>query len=153
LRNPSRETSTTSGTGAIWITCLLLYIAGVWLHLGAQHETQRAAARQLVRDAALATNRGTWLKEMRDLPGTEEVPLVPIDVVAVNAIVARLRGQLRPKRVNDDLTAMREPLAQDGAKVYERGLTTLGSFLGAEASTPKGPGAVTRRGCGAPPCG
>lgn len=119
---------------------LLLYIAGVWLHLGAQDETQRARARQLVRDAALAANRGTWLKEMRDLPGTEEVPLVPMDVIAVNAIVARLRGQLRPKRVNDDFTSMREALAQDAAKMYERGLTTLGSFLGAEASKPKGQG-------------
>ena len=52
----------------------------------------------------------TWLKEMRDLPGTEEVALLPEDVVAVNAIVARLRGQLRQKRVNDDLAAMREVL-------------------------------------------
>lgn len=119
---------------------LLLYIAGVWLHVGAQDETQRARARQLVRDAGLAANRGTWLKEMRELPGTEEVPLVPMDVVAVSALVARLRGQLRPKRVEDDLEAMRAALAQDEAKVYERGLTTLGSFLGAEASKPKGQG-------------
>ncbi|PKV98893.1 DEAD/DEAH box helicase [Nocardia fluminea] len=119
---------------------LLLYIAGVWLYLGAQDETQRARGRQLVRDAALAANRGTWLKEMRDLPGAEEVPLVPMDVVAVNAIVARLRGQLRPKQTNIELTGMSEALAQDDAKVYESGLTTLGSFLGAEASKPKGQG-------------
>lgn len=119
---------------------LLLYIAGVWLHVGAQDETQRARARQLIREAALAANRGTWLKEMRDLPGAEEAPLAPTDVVAVNAIVERLHGQLRPSRVSDDLTAMRDTLAQDDATMYERGLTTLGSFLGAEASKPKGQG-------------
>ena len=119
---------------------LLLYIAGVWLHLGAQDETQRARARQLVREAALAANRATWLKEMRDLPGAEEVPLVPMDVVAINAVVARLRGQLKPKQISTALTEMQEALAQDEASRYERGLTTLGSFLGAEASKPKGQG-------------
>lgn len=119
---------------------LLLYLAGLWLHLGAQAETQRSRARQLVREAALAANRGTWLKEMRELPGTEEVPLVPGDVVAVNQVVARLRGQLKLKQINAALTEMQEALAQDEATRYERGLTTLGSFLGAEASKPKGQG-------------
>jgi hypothetical protein len=119
---------------------LLLYIAAVWLHLGAQDEAQRGRARQLVRQAAAASNRGTWLKEMRELPGTEEVPLAGMDVAAVNVIVARLRGQLRPNRVGDDLEKMREALTQDDATVYEGGLTALGSFLGAEASKPKGKG-------------
>jgi hypothetical protein len=77
---------------------------------------------------------------MRELPGTEKVPLVPMDVVAVNAIVARLRGQLKPKGINADIKEMQEALVQDEASAYERGLTTLGSFLGAEASKPKGQG-------------
>ncbi|MFD0622219.1 hypothetical protein ACFQ2K_04695 [Streptomyces sanglieri] len=120
---------------------LLLYLSGVWLHLGAEDETQRARARELVRQAAAASEvRGTWLKEMPQLPGTEEVSLASMDVVAVSAIVARLRGQLRPNRVNDDLTKMREALAQDESTVYEGGLTALGSFLGAESSKPKGQG-------------
>lgn len=119
---------------------LLLYLAGVWLHLGAQDETQRSRARQLVREAALAANRGTWLKEMRELPGAEEVPLVPEDIVAVNQVVARLRGQLKPKQINAALTEMHEALAQDEATKYELGLTILGSFLGADASKPKGQG-------------
>lgn len=119
---------------------LLLYLAGVWLHLGARDEPQRARARQLVRDAKLAANRGTWLREMRELPGTEEAPLTAMDVVAVNGVVARLRGQLRPKRINADIDEMSSALAQDEAKAYERGLTILGSFLGAEASKPKGQG-------------
>lgn len=119
---------------------LLLYLAGVWLHLGAQDETQRSRARQLVREAALAANRGTWLKEMRDLPGAEEAALVPSDVVAVNHVVARLRGQLKPKKITTALTEMQDALAQDTATTYERGLTILGSFLGAEAFKPEGQG-------------
>jgi len=119
---------------------LLLYIAGVWLHLGAEDEAQRARARQLVRGAALAANRGTWLTEMRELPGAEKIPLAPRDVVAVDAIVARLRGQLKPKRTNAALMEMQAALAQDEAARFERGLTTLGTFLGAEASKPKGQG-------------
>ena len=119
---------------------LLLYLAGVWLHLGAQDETQRSRSRQLVRDAARAANRSTWLKEMRELPDAESVPLVPEDIVAVNHVVARLRGRLKPKQINAALTEMQEGLAQDEATQYERGLTILGSFLGAEASKPKGQG-------------
>lgn len=119
---------------------LLLYLAGVWLHLGAQDETQRSRARQLVREAALAANRGRWLTEMRELPGAEEIQPVPEDVDAVNQIVARLRGRLKPKQINTDLTEMQDALAQDEAARYERGLTILGSFLGAEAFKPKGHG-------------
>ncbi len=119
---------------------LLLYLAGAWLHVGSTDEIQRSRARQLVREAALAANRGTWLKEMRELPGSEAVALVPADIAAVNQVAARLRGQLKPARINADLTAMDEALAQDEASEYERGLTLLGSFLGAEASKPKGPG-------------
>ncbi|MFB8021997.1 DEAD/DEAH box helicase [Streptomyces rubiginosohelvolus] len=120
---------------------LLLYLAGVWLHLGAEGEAQRAKARQLVRQAEAASNvRGTWLREMPDLPGAEEVPLASMDVTAVGTIAARLRGQLRPNRVTDDLRQMVEALRQDDSTVYEGGLTTLGSFLGAEASKPQGKG-------------
>lgn len=119
---------------------LLLYLAAAWLHLGAQDEAGRARARQLVREAALAAKRGTWLKEMRELPGAERAQEVPMDVVAVNAIVTRLRGQLRPKRIKEDLEAMREALAQDESEAYERALTLLGGFLGARASKPKGQG-------------
>ena len=119
---------------------LLLYLSAVWLHLGAQSEAQRGRARALVRQAAAASNRGTWLKEMRELPGSEDVPLIGMDVTAVNAIAARLRGQLRANRINDELSAMREALAQDEATIYEAGLTTMGNYLGASASKPKGQG-------------
>ena len=119
---------------------LLLYLAGVWLHLGAQDEPQRSRARQLVKDAEHAANRCTWFKEMRKLPGAEEVPLVPEDIVAVNQVVARLRGKLKSKQVSSALAEMQEAVAQDEAARYERGLATLGSFLGANASKPKGQG-------------
>lgn len=119
---------------------LLLYLAGVWLHLGAKDETQRSRARQLIRDAALAADRGTWIKEMRPLPGAEKVLLIPEDTLAVNQIVARLRGKLNLNRTKAEISEMQNALAQDEANRYERGLTTLGSFLGAEASKPKGQG-------------
>jgi len=119
---------------------LLLYLAGMWLHLGAQDETQRSRARQLVREASLAASRGAWLKEMRELPGTEEVALVPEDIVAVNQVVARLRGHLKQNQISVDLDEMQESLGQAEATKYERGLTILGSFLGAEAFKPKGHG-------------
>lgn len=119
---------------------LLLYLAGVWLHLGAQDETQRSRARQLVRAAALAANRSTWLKEMPELSGAEEVPLAPEDSVAVSQVVARLRGQPKSKQIKSDLAKMQEAVAQDEAARYERGLTILGSFLGADSSKPKGQG-------------
>lgn len=119
---------------------LLLYLAGVWLHLGAQNEPQRSRARQLVRDAEQAANRGTWLTEMPKLPGSKEVPLASEDIVAVNQVVARLRGSLKQKQIERDLAEMREALAQNEATRYERGLTILGSFLGADASKPKGQG-------------
>ncbi|MCC3332967.1 DEAD/DEAH box helicase [Nocardia abscessus] len=138
-----QETARKVGTGGDatrGYRSLLLYISAVWLHLGAQDEAQRGRSRQLVRDAAKAANRGTWLQEMRELPGEEEVPLVPMDVVAVNAIAARLRGKFRPNRITDELKEMRLALAQNEATAYEGALTRLGTYLGAEASKPPGNG-------------
>lgn len=119
---------------------LLLYLAGVWLHLGAESEAHRAHARELVRNAAKASVRATWLNEMKQLPGAEEVPLVAADAVAINNIVARLSGQLKPTKIKESLAEMRETLGQEKATKYEGALTTLGSFLGAEASKPAGQG-------------
>ncbi|UOR02393.1 DEAD/DEAH box helicase [Leucobacter allii] len=120
---------------------LLLYISGVWLHLGASGETERARARELVREAGLAADtRGTWLKEMPDLPGSAKSVLNPSDVLAINAIVTRLRGKPRPVKTKLDLGEMQEQLSQEESSPYEQGLTKLGNFLGAEASKPKGQG-------------
>lgn len=117
---------------------LLLYIAGVWMNLGAEDETQRAKARELIRDAGKASNRGTWLREMLPLQGAPEFDPEPEDAVAVSTILARLRGSLKPSKVKTDLTEMQEALQQKESGRYERGLTTLGTFLGAAASKPKG---------------
>lgn len=119
---------------------LLLYIAGVWLHLGAQGEAHRARARQLLRDAESASDRGTWLTEMKDLPGAEEVGLAGADVVAINALVARLTGQFKPGAIKTALEQMCTALSEDDAGPYEQALTTLGTFLGASATKPPGQG-------------
>ncbi len=117
---------------------LLLYIAGVWMHLGSQDETQRGKARALIRDAQKASNRGTWLREMAPLAGAAEGELEPMDVGDVNQIVARLRAELRTNTIKVELAEMQAALAQDEANEFERGLTALGAFLGASASKPKG---------------
>ena len=119
---------------------LLLYIAGVWLHFGAEGEPHRARARQLIRDAEQASSRGTWMKEMRDLPGAEEVSLDGADNVAINDIVARLTGQFKPNKVKADIEKMRSGLSQEHSGPYEEGLTALGNFLGATATKPLGRG-------------
>lgn len=90
---------------------LLLYIAGVWLHLGAQGEPHRARARQLLRDAESASDRGTWLTEM-----------------------------FKPVAIKTELERMRTALSEDDAGPYEQALTTLGTFLGASAAKPPGQG-------------
>lgn len=117
---------------------LLLYIAGVWMHQGASDETQRSKARELIRDAGKAANRGTWLREMMSLPGAPEQDLEPMDVVAVNTIVARLRGKLKISALKAGLVETQAALEQDEAERYERGLTALGQFVGASAHKPKG---------------
>ncbi|MCA1982969.1 DEAD/DEAH box helicase [Nocardioides nematodiphilus] len=119
---------------------VLLYLAGVWLHLGAESEAHRAHSRELIRNAAKASVRGTWLKEMQGLPGAEEVPLAAADAVAVNNLVARLTGNFKPNKIKENLAEMRGVLAQDEAVAYEVGLTTLGNFLGSEAAKPAGQG-------------
>lgn len=119
---------------------LLLYLAGVWLHLGAEGEAHRARARQLLRDAGKASPRGTWLKEMKELPDAEEVLIAGADAVAINGIVAKLTGQLKPNKIKADLAVMRAGLDEDASGPYEAALTTLGTFLGANAFKPAGQG-------------
>ncbi|MDP9828376.1 DEAD/DEAH box helicase [Kineosporia succinea] len=119
---------------------LLLYIAGVWLHLGAQGEAHRARARQLVRDAQAASNRSTWLREMADFPGADEMSILESDSIAVNNIVAVLTGQLRADRIRADLEQMKINLDQDDSGPYEMALTLLGKYLGAAANKPAGQG-------------
>jgi DEAD/DEAH box helicase len=119
---------------------LMLYIAGVWLHLGAQGEAHRARARELVRAAEKASDRGTWLREMKELAGAEKVDLTGADVVAVNALVARLTGQFKPTTIKTALEEMCSGLSQDAPGPYEQALTALGTFLGAAAAKPPGQG-------------
>lgn len=119
---------------------LLLHVAGVWLHRGAQGEGNRSHARQLLRDAENASARGAWLKEMMEPSGESETPLAGSDIVAINAITARISGQLKPNKIEAGIELMRMGLDQHHAGPYEEALTLLGEFLGASAEKPSGQG-------------
>lgn len=119
---------------------LLLYIAAVWLHLGAVDEVERAHVRQLVQGSAAASPRTTWLKEMKPLAGAGVSELSSVDKVAVESVVAKLLGQFKPNSVRGELKAMRLALAESASGPYESALSQLGRFLGAEAFKPSGSG-------------
>lgn len=119
---------------------LLLYIAAVWLSLGAEGEAHRARVRAMLRSAEGASGRGTWLWEMRQLNGAEETELTRADMVAIDDIAVQLTGFLKANRIRDSLERMCDQLGQTDAGPYEEALTTLGRFLGAEASRPRGEG-------------
>lgn len=120
---------------------LLLYIAGVWLHYGSNHESERSRARELMRNASDASGvRGTWLKEMTPPSGTREEAVAPADVIAINAIHNRLSANTRRTRLRKHLEEMVSTLNQNESSQYEQGLSLLGSFLGASAEKPKGSG-------------
>lgn len=121
---------------------LLLYLAGVWLFQGTNDESgvERAHVRELIRQAeSAAGNRGLWLREMRALPGSEEVLLKAEDAIAIKSIATKLRNghHAVDKRA---LATMHEELTQRESSPYEHGLEILGTFLGAKASKPVGPG-------------
>lgn len=119
---------------------MLLYLAGVWLHAGAADEAQAAQARELIRQASEAADRGTWVKEMKALPNTPEPVLAEEDVKAVKQIVTMLRGKLNPTQTSSRLEKMQTDLQQTKAEAYEHGLSELGHFLGAKAYKPQGQG-------------
>jgi hypothetical protein len=60
------------------------------------------------------------------------------DIVVTN--IQRLTGQLKPDKIKQNLAAMREALDQESAPEYERALSTMGTFLGADAAKPAGQG-------------
>lgn len=119
---------------------LLLYLAGVWAHLGARSEAQYAHSRKLLRDAQSASNRGTWLREMKELPGADTEELARVDEIAIDNIVTKLTGRFVPAKIEKELDEMVLGLEQDSSGGYEPALTVLGKFLGAESFKPGGSG-------------
>ncbi|WP_051194055.1 DEAD/DEAH box helicase [Nocardia jiangxiensis] len=119
---------------------VLLYLAGLWLHHGADGEAARANARKLVRDAEAAAVRGTWLNETPRLHSQPEQERSLADSVAINAIVSRIERGVRQDRYLHNLDSCIDDLSQTEAIAYERGLTTLGEALGATAFKPAGQG-------------
>lgn len=119
---------------------LLLYLAGVWLNYGANTEVELGRARELIRQAEAAAERGNWLQEMTPLPNQEPIALPAADRVAAAAVAARLAKGVKADRLVAANSQMTEDLEQDEAVQYERGLASLGSLLGAEAFKPPGSG-------------
>jgi hypothetical protein len=115
---------------------LLLYLAGLWLQYGATGESVRARARNLVRDAEAAADRGVWLREMMRFPGETEIAQDPADAVAINAIADRLEKKVKTDKYLSSLEEAISDLLQTEHKAYERGLSTLGNALGARAFKP-----------------
>ncbi|QRY43503.1 DEAD/DEAH box helicase [Mycolicibacterium boenickei] len=115
---------------------VLLFLAGLWLQLGAVDEPTRARARKLVRDADAAAERGVWLNEMPRFPGESEVELHPADAAAVTEISERLQKGVRADAYLASLDTAIGDLAQVDSGPYEQALTTLGNALGAKAFKP-----------------
>jgi hypothetical protein len=119
---------------------LLLYFAALWLNLGAQNQAQFAKSRELMRDAASATARGAWLREMTELPKLDPVTLSAEDEIAIATIVSILNNGVKVDRHAGLMDEMIANLNQTQAKAYGRGLTTLGESLGAQSFVPTVPG-------------
>ncbi|MFV1365892.1 DEAD/DEAH box helicase [Mycolicibacterium elephantis] len=116
---------------------LLLYIAGLWLQHGATGASAKARARQLVRDAEAAADRGVWLREMMSFPGAAEVEQDPADTAAIAAIADRLEKKVKTDKYLASLDQAIDDLSQTEHAAYERGLTTIGNALGARAFKPE----------------
>lgn len=139
LQDAAREAGK-GGDAARGYRAFLLYLAGVWLNLAASGAAEHAKARQLLRDAAAATPRGQWLREATPMPGQEREELPAADHVGVAAVAAALGGRVNPTKIATGNEQMVQDLSQTEYKQYERGLTALGSLLGAEAFKPSGSG-------------
>lgn len=115
---------------------VLLYLAGLWLQEGATTDSARARARRLVSEAGAAAERGVWLKETTPLPSQPVAVRDPADSIAIAAIAGRLAQGARKEKLLADLDAAMDDVTQTEAARYERGLTTIGKALGANAFKP-----------------
>lgn len=127
-----------NGTELTPYRSLWAYLAHSWLALAAAEGAETRAKAQEYLDYAHNSSFGTtWLKEIQRKKTA--VPTLDIwDKEAVDAIHAFATSGVRSTQLQTQLTQMIIDLGQTNADQYERGLNTLGKFLGMRAFKPEG---------------
>jgi DEAD/DEAH box helicase len=121
---------------------LWLYFAASWKQIAAEESgdpSLAASARDMLRKAHAAARGTSWLREVAPLPPADE-ELEPLDELAVEAVVDNPSRTLSATKWAALIAQLTSDLAGTAVEPYERGLTTLGGLLGAEAFKPKGKG-------------
>lgn len=117
---------------------LWAYLAHSWLTLAAAEGAATHGKAQEYLDLAHKSSFGTtWLKELQrtktTLPSLDDQ-----DKQAVKTVHNLAGSRIRKTKLQRELTEMVADLGQSSWKKYERGLNTLGKFLGMRAFKPEG---------------
>ncbi|WP_326961811.1 MULTISPECIES: DEAD/DEAH box helicase [unclassified Arthrobacter] len=117
---------------------LWAYLAHSWLALAAEDGAPTSKKSQEYLDLAHNSSFGTtWLKEIQRVKSSTPT-LEEWDKQAVAAIHGKAAAGTRPTKLQSELTQMLADVGQTNSKIYERGLTALGTFLGTRAFKPEG---------------
>lgn len=126
-----------NGTELTAYRSLWAYLAFSWLTLAASAGSPTLEkANEYWKLAEAASVGTTWLKEIQRTAVTAPT-LEPWDESAVKKI-HELAQQTKPAKLSAVLGGMVADLANKKADIYERGLTTAGTLLGARAFKPEG---------------
>lgn len=127
-----------NGTELTPYRSLWAYLAHSWLARAADAGAPTLKKSQDYLDLAHRASFGTtWLKELqRERSATPSLEDWERD--AVLKIHSKAAAVTRPTKTTTELTQMVADLGQTKATVYERGLATLGTYLGARAFKPEG---------------
>lgn len=128
-----------NGTELTPYRSLWAYFAHSWLSRAAEDGAPtREKAHEYLNLAHKASFGTTWLKELqREKQATPFLEDWERKAVA-NVHAKAVSDGARPSKIATDMTQMVADLGQTKAKGYERGLTTLGTSLGARAFKPQG---------------
>lgn len=127
-----------NGTELTPYRSLWAYLAHSWLRLAAAEGAETGAKAQEYLDYAHKSSFGTtWLKEIQR--HKTAVPTLDVwDEQAVDTVHRLASSEVGPTKLQTQLTQMITDLGETNASRYERGLTSLGRFLGMRAFKPEG---------------
>lgn len=127
-----------NGTELTPYRSLWAYLSHSWLSLAAEDGAETGAKAQEYLDHAQNSSFGTtWLKEIQR--NKTAVPTLDVwDEQAVETVHVLATSGIRPTKLQTQLTQMISDLGQTNASQYERGLTSLGGFLGMRSFKPEG---------------